>query len=204
MQSPKCIHISPKALLMHTTMYFAIQAHGALRHQAEVSSVSAQCKRPARPWTWDGGQVNKKTVLSERRDEMKKRRGGMMSGCMWMEGGTGEGRRRGRAEARVKGQLVNPHCPGWPDKGRQEGSECTAQWTTGEHTPIGGVSLATRKKRASFTLTAHPFEAVWTDIQIPFKVPKKRNLNTLAPWQESPFQEPLCKFTYARGLFWIR
>lgn len=83
-------------------------------------------------------------VLLERRDKMKKSKGGMMSG-EW-KGAQERGRRRGRAEARVVGQLVNPHCPSRADKGRREGSECMAEWTTGEHTPIGGVSLATCRK----------------------------------------------------------
>lgn len=88
---------------------------------------------------------------------MKRRRGGMMSGCMWMEGGTREGWRRGRAEAKVKGQLVNPHCPSWADKGRREGSECTAEWTTGEHTPIRGCLFSHTQKKSVFHAHAASF-----------------------------------------------
>lgn len=96
---------------------------------------------------------------------MKKRKGGMMSGCMWMKGGTRGERRRGRAEARVKGQLVNPHCSWWAHKGRREGSECMAEWTTGEHAQIGGISLATRRKERfshSQLILLRPFEPVET------------------------------------------
>lgn len=98
-----------------------------------------------------------------------------------MEGGTREGWRRGRAETRVRGQPVHPHCPSWADKGRREGSECTAEWTTGEHTPIGGVSLATCRKEClscSQRILLSPFELVET-FRFFSRYQKKRNLNTV-------------------------
>lgn len=82
-----------------------------------------------------------------------------MAACEWKgareRGGGGVGLRR-----RSGVNLSTPTAPHGQTKGGERGQSARLNGQLVNTLQFGGVSLATHRKRASFTLMAHPFESI--------------------------------------------